>query len=53
MNAQHEFWRRLNEEWLPAYCNDPARKYDPAGFRVDAKKVTDIDARDFLGSGTV
>jgi hypothetical protein len=48
VNVQQEFWRRLKEEWLPAYCNDPARRYDIAGFRPDAKQVTDIDARDFL-----
>lgn len=48
VNVQREFWRRLQTEWLPAYCNDPARRYDISGFRADAKQVTDIDARDFL-----
>lgn len=48
VNVQREFWHRLKREWLPAYCNDPARRYDMAGFRADAKQVTDIDARDFL-----
>ena len=48
MNVQQEFWHRLKTDWLPAYCNDPARRYDIAGFRADAKKVADIDARDFM-----
>jgi hypothetical protein len=48
MSVQREFWRRLKEEWLPAYCNDPARRYDIAGFRADAKQLTDIDAREAL-----
>jgi hypothetical protein len=48
VNVQQEFWRRLKQEWLPAYCNDPDRQYDVAGFRADAKQVTDIDARDFM-----
>jgi hypothetical protein len=48
VNVQEEFWHRLKQEWLPAYCNDPARNYDIAGFRTDAKRVTDVDARDFM-----
>lgn len=48
MSIQQEFWRRLKEDWLPAYCNDPARNYDVAGFRPDTKQVSDIDARDFM-----
>lgn len=48
MGVQQEFWHRLTEDWLPAYCHDPARRYDPAGFRTVAKQVTNIDARDFL-----
>ena len=48
MDVQQEFWRRLENEWLPAYCNDPARCYAIEGFKADAKKVVDVDARDFL-----
>lgn len=48
VNVQQEFWRLLKDEWLPAYCNDPDRQYDVAGFRPDAKQATDIDARDFM-----
>ena len=48
MNAQHEFWRRLNEEWLPAFCNDPNRCYSTEAFNVGSKIVTELDARDFL-----
>lgn len=46
MDVQHEFWRRLKDEWLAAFCS--AHGYDPKGFRPDAKLVTDVDARDFL-----
>lgn len=48
MNVQQEFWRRLKQEWLPAYCNDPARNYDVAGFRTEAKQISYVDARDFM-----
>jgi predicted Zn-dependent peptidase len=48
MEIQQEFWRRLKDQWPVEFCNDPARNYDIAGFRADAKKVTDADARDFL-----
>jgi len=48
VNVQQEFWRRLKEEWLPAYCNDPKRHYTIEGFKTDPKKVADVDARDFL-----
>lgn len=48
MDAQQEFWRRLREEWLPAYCNDPKRRYATEGFNASSKKVSEHDARDFL-----
>jgi hypothetical protein len=48
MDAQQEFWRRLGEEWLPAYCNDPKRQYATEGFRAGSKTVSEQDARDFL-----
>ena len=46
MNVQEDFWRRIYEEWLPAFCH--ARDYDPAGFRPEAKKLHESDLRDFL-----
>ena len=46
--AQQEFWSRLHAEWLPAYCNDPKRRYSVEGFSRGSVDVSDIDARDFL-----
>jgi hypothetical protein len=43
-----EFMRRMNEEWLPAYCNDPKRQYPIEGFRMGKDGLTDKDAEDFL-----
>ena len=43
--VQKEFWHRV-DEWLPQFC--AARGYAPAGFRRNAKAVSDIDADDFL-----
>lgn len=48
MDVQQKFWRRLKEKWLPAYCNDPKRKYSTEGFSAGTKAVTDHDARDFM-----
>lgn len=48
MDAQQEFWHRLREEWLPAYCNDPKRRYATEGFDAGSKTVSEQDARDFL-----
>ncbi|CAG0954728.1 hypothetical protein GEOBC_00394 [Geobacteraceae bacterium] len=43
-----EFSRRLLEEWLPTYCNDPQRKYSVEGYKPSSNKVTVQDARDFM-----
>lgn len=43
-----EFMRRLNGEWLLAYCSDTKRQYSPAGFRIGKDALTEEDARDFL-----
>jgi hypothetical protein len=42
------FSRRLLEEWLPTYCNDPKRKYLMMGYKPNSNKVTVQDARDFM-----
>ena len=42
------FWRRIFEEWLPTYCNDPERRYSTEGFKPDAKLVSVQDAHDFI-----
>lgn len=40
--------KRIEEEWLPAFCNDPKRRIDPAGFRASSIQVNSIDARDCM-----
>ncbi len=47
-DAQQEFARRVKDEWLPAFCADPKRRYDPTVFDPTAKVITDADARDFM-----
>lgn len=42
------FRKRLLSEWLPAFCNDPARGYGTAGFREDSIRIGPIDAANFL-----
>ena len=42
------FADRLRDEWLPAYCSDPKRGYDPAGFKATSNKVSPEDAADFM-----
>lgn len=48
IEIQTEFSRRLLEEWLPTYCNDPKRKYSIDGYKQISNKVTALDARDFM-----
>lgn len=48
MDQLAHFSRRVREEWLPAYCSDPKRNYDPSGFRVESIKVSEVDARDCM-----
>ncbi len=42
------FADRVRDEWLPAYCSDPKRDYDPAGFKATSNKVSAEDAADFM-----
>jgi hypothetical protein len=42
------FEDRILNDLLPAFCNDPARRYDVAGFRPDFSKVHEQDAQNFL-----
>jgi hypothetical protein len=46
--SKRELIRRLREDWLPAYCNDPKRNYSMEGFCIDDGVLTDQDAHDFL-----
>ncbi len=48
MEILADFSRRLMEDWLPAYCNDPKRNYSTDGFKQDSIKVSAQDARDFM-----
>jgi hypothetical protein len=45
--SKREFVRRLQEEWLPAYCKDPKRNYSIEGLRI-GDALTERDAYDFL-----
>ena len=47
-----EFSRRITEEWLPVYCNDPKRRDHHAveGFKWESVKVSERDAADFMRS---
>jgi hypothetical protein len=38
----------LGESWLPAYCHDPARRYDPSGFKGGLRSLSAHDAADFI-----
>ena len=42
------FKDRIVGELLPIYCNDPSRGLGCEGFKANWKKVTDVDAADFL-----
>lgn len=46
--AKREFIRRVVDEWLPAYCNDPKRRYSPDDAPLAGRIITEEDARDFL-----
>ena len=48
MDAFHHFSHRLQTEWLPAYCKDARRNYDPTGFNTNSIKVSEADARDCM-----
>ena len=48
MNALQKFSQRLHTEWLPAYCCDAQRNYDPSGFKPASIKVSEADARDCM-----
>ena len=43
-----EFTRRVRDEWLPAYCADPARNYSVNGFRSTSVRVSEVDAVDCM-----
>jgi hypothetical protein len=39
-----EFSRRVIEEWLPAFCNDPKRNFGIGGFKSSSIRITELDA---------
>ncbi|RYD75633.1 MAG: hypothetical protein EOP84_17990 [Verrucomicrobiaceae bacterium] len=42
------FKRRILEDLLPEYCNDPTRRWGTTGFQPDWSRVAEPDAADFL-----
>lgn len=50
--ALTEFSRRITDEWLPVYCNDPKRieHHTVEGFKWESVKVSAMDASDFMRS---
>jgi len=42
------FTKRLEAEWLPAFCTDPKRQFSLSGFKDSSIKITDFDAGNFL-----
>lgn len=48
LEIQTEFSRRISDEWLQSYCNDPKRNYSVDGYKPLSNTVTPLDARDFM-----
>lgn len=48
MQTLDRFRRRIEEDWLIAYCTAPDRQYDPAGFQPASIKVNPADAEDCI-----
>lgn len=46
--ASEAFRKRVLSDLLPAFCNDPRRRYDITGFKHDFHKIHQVDAKDFL-----
>ena len=42
------FTNQLHAVWLPAFCSDEKRKFDPIGFRDASITLTEFDASNFL-----
>lgn len=43
-----EFKLRLRYKWLPEFCADEKRQYDPAGFKNSSIKISEFDAKNFI-----
>jgi hypothetical protein len=48
INNLQFFTKRLQDEWLPAFCADPKRQFSPSGFKESSITITDFDAGNFL-----
>jgi len=48
MDVLQRFSRRLHAEWLPTYCRDDKRNYDPLGFKEASITVAEVDAKDCM-----
>jgi hypothetical protein len=46
--AVQRFAERVRTKWLPDYCLDSARRYDPVGFKEVWSKLAEPDARDCM-----
>ena len=46
--ALHDFATRVEDDLLPTFCGDPARRYALDGFDKRSIKVTSQDARNFM-----
>ena len=57
MDTLQRFRRHVLDEWLPKYCSNPKKKYDPTGFEEESlARVSEVDAADCINaiaSGTV
>lgn len=42
------FTRQLHDVWLPAFCSDEKRKFDPVGFKDASIRLAEFDASNFL-----
>lgn len=42
------FTKRLLDELLPSFCQDPKRNFAVSGFKKESIKVAEVDARNFL-----
>lgn len=48
MDVVQRFSERVLMDWLPTYCQDRKRNYDPSGFRAKSIKVAEVDACDCM-----
>jgi hypothetical protein len=47
-SAVARFAERVESDWLPTYCQDAARRYDPKGYKKASMKLAESDAKDCM-----